>query len=105
MIAGKKAEALAVRGMAGSMVLLGTLDAYLTTKIVVHGGGYELNPVMRHVLNNSVTGFWLIKIVGSVIAAYLLVRIYRKYPKLACFAFGACLAVMAGIVAWNFMQK
>ena len=99
-----KAEGVAVGGMAGGMVLLSTLDAYLTTQIVVHGGGIELNPLMQSLLNHSVTGFWLLKIFGSAIAAYLLVHIYQRLPKVACFAFGCCLTALAGIVVWNLMQ-
>ncbi len=99
-----RAEAIAVGAMAGGMVLLGTADAYLTTQLVVHGSGYELNPIMRYLLDHSVNTFWLLKILGSAIAAFFLVRIYQRYPKLACFAFGACLTIMAGIVLWNLFQ-
>ena len=99
-----KAEGIVVGAMAGGMVLLGTADAFLTTQVVVFGGGTELNPIMRHVLEQSVTGFWLLKIFGSAIMAFLLIRCYQRFPKLACFAFGACLATLAGIVAWNLFQ-
>lgn len=100
----KSAEGIAVGAMAGGMVLLSTIDAMLTTQIVAHGGGTELNPLMRHLLDNSLLAFWLLKIFGSGIAAYILVRMYQRLPKVACFAFGCCLTALAGIVVWNLFQ-
>ena len=96
-----KAEGIAVGAMAGGMVALGTLDAYLTTKFVAHGGGYELNPLMRALLEHSVTEFWLLKIFGSAIAAFILVRLYQRLPRVATTAFILCILAMLSICVWN----
>ncbi len=99
-----KAEKLVVGIMAVGIVGLSILDAYLTTKIVVHGGGTELNPVMRTMLEDGTTDFWLLKIIGSSLAALLLYRIWKRKPRIGIAAFVSCLTVMAGVAGWNLFQ-
>lgn len=100
MLTRMKAKEIGVGKLAVAFVGLNTLDAYLTHKVVIDGNGYELNPLVRGMLETP-SNFWLWKVVGSIILAGLLLLISRRFPTLAKNVLKLCVAILILICLWN----
>ena len=83
----------------GLLVLLNIADGVLTNALIDLGIGREGNPLLVDVVGEP--GFIAIKVLGALLAAFLLWDIYRRHPRLARVATTGCLVVYGGIVAWN----
>jgi len=91
--------------LAGSFVGLSSLDAVLT-KVVVGNGGYELNPVVRRILEQPEWVFWAFKIGGAIVCALVLLLLARRFPRqiknililLTVIMLGVCLFNLIGVV-------
>lgn len=86
--------------LAGSFVGLSALDATLT-KVAVVNGGYELNPVMRHMLEQPEWIFWALKLGGAVVCALVLLLLARRFPCPIKRIFTLLTAIMLGVCLFN----
>jgi len=57
------------------------LDGVLTNILVVRNLAYEINPILANVAGRP--GMLIIKLLGSILAAIILWRMYRRYRALA----------------------
>jgi hypothetical protein len=86
-------------------VLLGTLmgfvilDGILTELLIKRGTVREANPFLEPLVGE--TGFMIIKVVGSLICAFILWDIYNRYPRLASIATWVAVCGYGIIVLWN----
>src|SRR4030067_512647 len=75
------------------------LDGILTEYLIDGGLAREGNPFLEPLVGN--VGFILLKIVGSLLCAFILWDIYRRFPRVAVVAAWCCTAAYAIIVIWN----
>jgi len=101
---GKLAVAFIGLKLAVAFIGLNTLDAYLTHKVVVEGSGYELNPLVRSVLETSPSHFWLWKVLGSAVLAGLLLLVARRFPRTAKNVLILCVGILLLICIWNIIS-
>ena len=87
--------------LALSFVLLNILDMYLTNLALGHGG-YELNPIMRHLIEYNAHMFSALKVYGSM-AAVALLLLFRKHISVGRILIGLDI-VMLGVVAFNLIS-
>ncbi len=74
---------------------------YLTNLALGHGG-YELNPLMRQLIEHNVQMFVALKVYGSMVAVTLLF-LFRKYVSVGLILIGLN-AIMVGVVAFNLVS-
>ena len=99
-----KAKEIGVGKLAIAFIGLNTLDAYLTHRVVVEGGGYELNPLVRSVLDTSPSNFWLFKVLGSMVLAGLILLVARRFPRTAKNVLLLCVGILILICLWNIIS-
>ncbi len=88
--------------LALSFVLLNILDMYLTNFALGHGA-YELNPLMRNVIEHGgIPLFAALKIYGSI-AAVALLLLFRKHVSVGRVLIGLD-TIMVGVVAFNLVS-
>ena len=94
--------------LAIGLVALNIIDAVLTLAVV--GKGYELNPVMRYLLEQPVWAFWVFKVGFALVFAVVLVRLSDRFPRqvkriltiLVVAMVGVCLFNMIGLFVWGY---
>ena len=74
-------------------------DGILTNALIQRGIAQEGNPVLMNIAGG--TRFLIIKVLGILLAAFILWDIHRRHPRLAFWTSSAVLLIYAGIVAWN----
>ena len=85
--------------------LLATLVAFvvldgLLTELLINGGmAREGNPFLQPLVGD--VGFIILKIVGSLLCAFILWDIYKRFPKVAVIATWIAVAGYGIIVVWN----
>jgi len=85
--------------------LLGVLVAFvvldgLVTEFLIDGGlAREGNPFLAPLVGDI--GFMTLKVVGSLLCAFILWDIYRHFPKVAVAATWIAVAGYGGIIIWN----
>ncbi len=82
-----------------ALVSLVVLDGVLTEFLVGGGLAREGNPFLEPLVGG--TGFMLLKIVGSLVCAFILWDIYRHFPRMAIIASWVFTIAYALIVIWN----
>jgi hypothetical protein len=82
-----------------ALVALVVLDGILTEYLVGGGLARESNPILEPLVGG--TGFMLLKIIGSLVCAFILWDIYRHFPKMAVIAAWVFTIGYALIVIWN----
>jgi hypothetical protein len=85
--------------------LLGLLIAFvvadgLITELLVHDGlAREGNPFLEPLVGD--VGFMILKVVGSLLCAFILWDVYKHFPRAAVVATWCFVVAYAGIVLWN----
>jgi len=85
--------------------LLGVLVAFvvldgLVTEFLIDGGlAREGNPFLEPLVGDI--GFMILKVVGSLLCAFILWDIYKRFPKVAVAATWIAVAGYGGIIIWN----
>lgn len=85
--------------------LLGILIAFvvadgLITELLVSGGlAREGNPFLAPLVGDI--GFIILKVVGSLLCAFILWDVYRHFPRVAVIATWCFVAAYGVIVLWN----
>jgi len=82
-----------------TLVSLVVLDGILTEFLVGGGLAREGNPFLEPLVGG--TGFMLLKIIGSLVCAFILWDIYRHFPKMAIIATRVFTIAYGLIVIWN----
>ncbi len=84
-----------------SVVLLGLAwaDWVITCFIIKSGFAWEGNPLIRDYVTDS--GFWVIKLFGTLVAVLILWDVFRKYPKFTLTLSQVIVGVYTLIVWWN----
>jgi hypothetical protein len=82
-----------------SLVSLVVLDGILTEYLVGGGLAREGNPFLEPLVGG--TGFMLLKIVGSLLCAFILWDVYRHFPKVAVIAAWVFTIFYGVVVIWN----
>ena len=82
-----------------ALVSLIVLDGILTEFLVGGGLAREGNPFLKPLVGG--TGFMLLKILGSLVCAFILWDIYRHWPKMAIISTWIFTIAYGLIVVWN----
>ena len=83
----------------GVLVSFVVLDG-LVTEFLINGGlAREGNPFLEPLVGDI--GFMILKVVGSLVCAFILWDIYRHFPKVAVAATWIAVAGYGGIIIWN----
>jgi hypothetical protein len=82
-----------------ALVSLVVLDGLLTEYLIPRGGVREANPLLEPLIGQ--TGFMILKIVGSLICAFILWDVYRRFPKVGTIAAWVAVFAYGVIVIWN----
>jgi len=83
----------------GALIALVVSDGLITHFLVQRGLAWELNPFLRTLIGEG--NFLVIKVVGVLLAAFILWDIYKHWPKLARISSLCFVVIYAGIVGWN----
>ncbi|MCJ7604888.1 MAG: DUF5658 family protein [Dehalococcoidales bacterium] len=83
----------------GILVGFVILDGVITEILLAQNLARESNPFLQPLVGDI--GFMLLKIVGSLLCAFILWDIYRRFPKVATIATWCFVAVYGLIVLWN----
>ena len=75
------------------------VDGILTNLLIQKVIASEANPFLVHVAGNA--GLIILKVVGVLLAVFILWDIYRRSPRLSFWMSALFLLVYCGIVAWN----
>ncbi len=88
-----------IKYILGILILLDVADAVLTNALVRLGIGIEANPLLLNLAGSS--KFLIIKILGVLLAVFILWDIHRRKPRLAFWTAAVFILVYGGIVVWN----
>jgi len=75
------------------------LDGLLTEYLIPGGKVREANPFLEPLIGE--TGFMVLKIVGSLLCAFILWDVYRRFPKVGTIAAWIAVLGYGAIVIWN----
>jgi hypothetical protein len=81
------------------LVCLVVTDGLLTEYLINDGVGREANPFLEPMVGE--TGFMLLKVFGSVLCAFILFDIHRRYPKTAMVTTWIAVVGYFAVVLWN----
>ncbi len=82
-----------------TLVALVILDGLLTELLLGNGLAQESNPFLQPWVGDA--GFMALKVIGSLLCAFILWDIYRRFPRVAVIATWIAVVGYALIVAWN----
>jgi hypothetical protein len=83
----------------GVLVSFVVLDG-LVTEFLINGGlAREGNPFLEPLVGDI--GFMILKVAGSLLCAFILWDIYRRFPRVAVVATWIAVAGYGGIIIWN----
>lgn len=92
---GKRKMAYLLATLVGFVIL----DGIITEILLSQGSAREGNPLLQPLVGDI--GFMLLKIVGSLLCAFILWDIYKRFPRVATIATWCGVAMYAGILLWN----
>ena len=75
------------------------LDGLLTEFLINGGMAREGNPILEPLVGD--VGFMLLKVAGSLLCAFILWDVYRRFPRVATGATWVFVAAYGGIIIWN----
>lgn len=83
------------------IVLVGfvILDGLLTEFLIDGGIAREGNPFLEPLVGDL--GFMILKVAGSLLCAFILWDIFKRFPKIAIVATWCFVVAYAGIIIWN----
>ena len=83
----------------GLLIIFVVGDGVLTHFLVDGGLAREGNPFLEPLVGEF--GFILLKVVGSLLCAFILWDVYRHFPRVALIATWCFVAAYGVIVLWN----
>lgn len=88
-------------GLALAFIVLNIVDGILTQALASRGG-YELNPIMRQVLELRIVSlFWIVKLGATVGAVLGLFWLANRYPRQLDRILLILIGVMTGVCVFN----
>jgi len=81
------------------LVALVVSDGVLSHFLISRGVAREANPFLRALVGEG--HFLIVKVVGVLLAAFILWDIYKHWPRLAVISSRCFVGLYSGIVAWN----
>jgi hypothetical protein len=88
-----------MKALLGALIAFVILDGIQTELLLSRGVAREANPFLQPLVGDI--GFMILKVVGSLLVAFILWDIYRRYPRLAFVATCIAVAGYGAIVLWN----
>jgi hypothetical protein len=88
-----------MKALLGLMVLFVIMDGVLTELLVSRGLVREINPFLQPLVGDI--GFMVLKVVGSLLCAFILWDVYGRLPRLAAAITWIAVGGYGIIVAWN----
>ena len=82
-----------------TLVAFVILDGLLTELLLGNGLARESNPFLQPWVGD--VGFMVLKIVGSLLCAFILWDIYKRFPRIAVITTWIAVVGYGVIVAWN----
>jgi hypothetical protein len=82
------------------LAVLVIADGFITNAIIQSGKGYEGNSLLAGIAGTDKLIF--VKVLGVILAIYILMRIARKRPLMAKITTLSFVALYTLIVGWNF---
>jgi hypothetical protein len=82
-----------------SLVALVVADGTITRFLIIHRLGIEFNPFLQAWVESDT--LLLLKLSGSAIAAFMLWRVSKKYPKLTLIVTSSFIVFYSVIILWN----
>ncbi|MBN1176199.1 MAG: hypothetical protein JXA51_00820 [Dehalococcoidales bacterium] len=82
-----------------TLVAFVILDGLLTELLLDGGMAREGNPFLQPLVGDA--GFMVLKVAGSLLCAFILWDIYKRFPRVAAIAAWIAVVGYAIIVAWN----
>ena len=82
-----------------TLVAFVILDGLLTELLLDGGMAREGNPFLQPLVGD--VGFMALKVVGSLLCAFILWDIYKRFPRVAVIATWIAVVGYAIIVVWN----
>ena len=82
-----------------ALIILVILDGVLTQFLVNGGIARESNPFLAPIVGE--VGFIVLKILGALLAAFILWDVHRHFPRVGVIATSAAVVGYSGIVLWN----
>ena len=83
----------------GVLVSFVVLDGLVTEFLIDGGLAREGNPFLEPLVGDI--GFMILKVAGSLLCAFILWDIYRRFPRVAVVATWIAVAGYGGIIIWN----
>jgi len=83
----------------GVLVAFVVLDGLLTEFLIDGGRAREGNPLLEPLVGDI--GFILLKVAGSLLCAFILWDIYKRFPRVAVAATWIAVAGYGAIIIWN----
>jgi len=83
----------------GVLVSFVVLDGLVTEFLIDGGLAREGNPFLEPLVGDI--GFMILKVAGSLLCAFILWDIYRRFPRVAVIATWIAVAGYGGIIIWN----
>jgi hypothetical protein len=88
-----------MKALLGVLIFFVVLDGLLTELLVKRGIVREGNPILQPLVGD--VGFMVLKVLGSLLCAFILWDIYRRFPRVAVIATWIAVVGYGIIVAWN----
>ena len=82
----------------GAIVALSLADALISQLLVYLGVGHEVNPFLKSLSPVYVV---LLKLVGALLAVFLLWDIGRRRPRIGTISAVVIVVFLSGILMWN----
>jgi hypothetical protein len=81
------------------LICLVVIDGLLTEYLINDGLGKEANPFLESLVGEP--GFMLLKVFGSVLCAFILFDVHRRYPRTALITTWIAVVGYFAVVLWN----
>lgn len=88
-----------IRRLLAALIALVVSDGVITHFLISNGLGWEANPFLRNLVGHE--NFLVIKVVGVLLAVFILWDIYKHWPRLAVISSWCFVGLYSGIIAWN----
>lgn len=88
-----------IRHLLVALIALVIADGVITHFLVKRGIAQEVNPFLRDLVGNQ--NFLVVKVVGVLVAAFILWDIYKRWPRAAVISSWCFVGLYAGIITWN----
>ena len=81
------------------LVAFVVLDGFVTEFLIDGGLAREGNPFLEPLVGDI--GFMTLKVVGSLLCAFILWDIYKRFPRVAVIATWIAVAGYGAVIIWN----